>query len=300
MIFDYNLFSTFREYLDYKVCSVLGAYRDVNALELVEDTSDTKIAGMYKTLAGRSQQWVYDASLGSNIASASEFAGTDWENAIIDFKNARVHMPTATSDADPPTIAVAEKHFNSYITTQTDQEIYMSLAVDAERRNKEGDTTSGTFTPYDDYSSPAYFLKLFRTMNKPLGYGGLDQSFFEINVTAFCNNEAEMIGLGSVFRDMQHRSFFLFDQTPLTYYNGLKPDFSSYSFEEYTNDMKIATQPQVFIEEVMFNPVKSDGTNNKLPNINIGIGKFKLFIARYPRKNGEFFASDHSIPFKLA
>jgi len=284
-IFDYNLFSTFREYLDYKVCKQLNAFREVSSLELVEDTSKTRISGINKSLGSRSNQWVYDHSLGSTVAKASEFAGTDWENSIIDYKNGRVNLAASTSDANPASIQMSEKIFNSYITTKTDEEIFMKYATDAERRNLEGETTSGTINPFDSYRSPAYFLKLFRTLNKPLGYGGLDQTFFEINVTTFCESEAQMIGLGSVFRDMQHRSFFLFEDTPLDYYDNLKSGFEDYSFEDYTNQMKANNQPQVFIEEVMFNPIKSDGTNNKLPNINIGIGKFKLFVARYPRQN---------------
>jgi hypothetical protein len=134
----------------------------------------------------------------------------------------------------------------------------------------------------DSYYAPCIFVKLASTHNEGLAVGGLDKTYYDIKVTAFVRTEAELIALGSVIRDLKNTATFVLNDTPLNEFNDLKA--RPWSFASKMGEMAGLGQPKIIIEDSYFNPLKSDVLTTKFPNVFIGVGTFKVFVARYPRQ----------------
>lgn len=274
--FDHLYISSFKERLDHLITSKLEAWKNVS-VPLILDTKDDRLS-YYSVANGGNRQWVYDSSIvGANIASTDSLSGA-WEDAHVDFRNARIISETQNLTTAPATLNVAQKYFNVYVSSFSDQDLFAKLAYD-----QAPELTSQTEPAKNDsYFAPCVFVKTGRTMNEGWALGGEDKTSFDIKVTVFARSEAELIAIGGVIRDMNQTATYLFDYTPLNEFNDLKN--RPFNFRTKMQEMAALGQPKIIIEECYFNPIKSDALNSKLPNIFIGLGTFKTFVTRHPRQ----------------
>lgn len=271
--FDHLLISSIKERIDNTIVQKLQAFKNVS-LPLVADTTDDRMSG-YGIVGGGTRQWVYDSSItGAVIPSTSAMAGNWQTNGHIDFKNHRVINTATTPGAPPTTLDVSLKHFNVYVSTQSDEELFANLAseIDAQTQTVKADS----------YYAPCIFVKFGRMMNEGFALGGEDKTMVDIKVSVFCKTDFELIAVGGVMRDMARTVTYLLDTTPLDEFNDLKA--RPWNFITEQNQLKAAGNPQIFIDEVYFNPIKSDALASKFPNIYIGLGNFKTFVVRNPRQ----------------
>lgn len=275
--FDHKLISSFKEYLDHKIVEKLGAWKN-SVVSLYLDASDDRMVN-YKKVAAGPQQWLYDSSIsGAIIADPTQFTNTGWKVAKTDFKNARFLVPINTTGAVPASGSVAVKHFNSYVSSKDDEELFENTIFDYPPEMFAKTTSSQA----DSYHSPCYFVKFTRTMNKGFAMGGLDQTIFNMKVTCFCKTEGELLGIGSVFRDLNKTSTYILNNTPLNEFDDLKN--RPWSFHTEILAAQASGNPMIFIDESIFNPIKSDNINSKFKNVYIGLGNINISVIRYSRQ----------------
>ncbi len=275
--FDHKLISSFKEYLDHKVVENLGAWKN-SVVSLHLDTGDDRLV-KYKKVSAGPQQWLYDSSIfGATIASPQQFSGTGWQAAKTDFKNARFLVPSGTTGAVPTSGLVAVKHFNSYVSSKDDEELFENTLFDYPPEMFVKNSASKA----DSYHAPCFFVKYTRTMNKGFAMGGLDQTTFNMKVTCFCKTEGELLGMASVFRDIKNTSTYVLNNTPLNEFDDLKS--RPWSFHDEITAAQASGNSMIYIDESIFNPIKSDNINSKFKNIYIGLGNINISVYRYPRQ----------------
>lgn len=273
---DHQYISSFKEQLDHTITKKLQAFKNVT-LPLFLDTKDDRMSN-YKIAGGGTRQWVYDSSVpGATIASLAG-AGNQWTGGHVDFKNNRILGPSSFTAAFPATLAVAQKHFNVYTTTKSDEDLFANMEFGAPVEVK----SQTKAVKADSYYAPCIFVKFGRTFNEGFALGGEDATNIDLKVTVFCRTEAELIAVGGVIRDMARTVIWLLDDTPLNEFNDLKA--RPWSFEAEQAAAALAGQPRIHIEDVYFNPIKSDALASKFPNVSIGLGSFKTFMVRNPRQ----------------
>lgn len=271
---DHLYISSFKERLDHLITNKLQAYKNI-AVPLLVDAKEDRLSG-YKTANGGNRQWVYDSSVaGATIAAPAGSSG--WATSKVDFKNARLVAAGSTTVAPPATLNVAQKHFNIYVSSSTDEELFTQLFG-----NKNEVITQTEAIRADNFYAPCIFVKMGRTYNEGHALGGEDRTYFDIRVSAFVRSEFEMLAVGGVIRDMKNTMTFLLDETPLDEFNDLKE--RPWSFSGKMAELATAGAPKIMIEDCYFNPIKSDAINNKIPNVYIGLGTFKTFMVRHPRQ----------------
>lgn len=276
--FDQILISSVKEYVDHRIASKLGAWKNAT-VPLFVDTKDTRRASFAKIGSGP-RQWLYDSAIsGANIADPSQFSNPAWQNAITDFKNSRFLLASGSATGVTPTGAnVALKHFNSYVSSRDDEDLFQNTEW-----NFPPEVTSQTYaTIADSYYAPCYFIKVSHTKNEGFAMGGLDKTLFNLKITCFAKTEGELLGIASILRDMQNTSTYILSSTSLNEYNDLKT--RPWSFHEKLNEARSAGNSMIYIDETWFNPIKSDNINSKMKNIYIGLANMAVFVTRYSRQ----------------
>ena len=272
--FDHQLFSSFKEKLDNAILRKLGAFQNVT-IDLIEDTKDDRSAS-YSIAASNGRQWVYDSSIAGATIASSDALGGDWTGSNVDFTNGRLIGSSGLVDP-APSINVAQKYFNSYMTTKSDEELFNQVYFDeGNEQIAQTEAVKG-----DSYYSPSYFVKLAKTNNEGFAFGGEDKTNYMINVSVFVRTEFELLAIAGVFRDMANTSGHVLDSTPLNEFSDLKDGPWSYADEMVA--MKAAGAARFHIESVEVNPITSELLGKKLSNISIGLARFKLFSVRTPR-----------------
>jgi hypothetical protein len=274
---DHAIVSSFKEYLDHKIAEKLSACKNVT-VPLFLDSTDDRMAG-YKKVGAGPQQWLYDSSVsGATIASPSGFATSGWQTAKTDFRNSRFIVPLSTSGTAPPSGTFAVKHFNSYVSTKDDEELFQNTVFDfAPEMNVPASATKA-----DSYYSPCYFLKVSNTRNDGFEMGGVDKTSFNLKVTCFVKTEGELLALASVFRDLKNTNTMVLNDTPLDAYNDLKS--RPWNFHNEMTNAEISGKPVIFVEEAYFGPLKIDNAISKFKNTYIGLGNFTIFVTRLSRQ----------------
>jgi hypothetical protein len=277
MIFDHAYISSLKEYIDRKIIEKLSAFR-VADIPLFLQTGDDKRAG-YKVLSAGTRQFLYDSGISNSIVNASTLSG-GWQNGKVDFKNSKILLPAATATTSTPSVINgAYKLYNSYVTSKSDEELFLSMEFG---KNPEQITQTGAVKS-DSFYSPCYFYKLGKTSNEGFSFGGLDRSNFDIKMTVFTNSEADLFAIGGVIRDISNTVCYLLNSTPLNEFNDLKS--RPWNFYSVMEQMKAIPQPKIHIEKTDFYPIKSDAIKSKLPNAYIGVANIKSFLTRYPRQS---------------
>lgn len=269
--FDLTLISTLKEYIDFKLISKLNAWKNED-ITLTVDTTDNRLV-KYRKYQGPSRQWVYDSSVsGANIANPSGFPTSGWKT---DFVNSRFIIPTGQTGVAPSSVNIAIKHFNSYVSSFDDQELFENTIFSPpEMLDKQPKP--------DSFHAPCYFVKMFQTNNEGFAFGGLDKTNFNIKITIFCKNERELLVFGSVIRDLKGLSVPLLSSTPLNEFNDLKS--RPWNLVNELNSAESAGNSFIHIEDSSFNSLKSDNINSRAKNAFLGLGNLKVFVTRYPRQ----------------
>lgn len=274
---DLSILSSFKEYLDHKVVEKLGAWKNSSLSFFVDSTDDRMVN--YKKIGAGPRQWLYDSSIsGATIADPTQFTPTGWQAAKTDFKNARFVAPSGVAGAVPTSGTVAVKHFNSYLTTRDDEELFenTNFGFPPEMASKTAASKA------DSYHSPCYFVKMTNTRNEGLAFGGLDKTIYNVRVTCFAKTEAELISLASVFRDIKNTNTMVLNETPLNEFNDLKS--RPWNFHTEITEAQASGNLVITVNDSNFNPLKSDNINSKLSNVFVGLGNFDIYVARYPRQ----------------
>jgi hypothetical protein len=270
---DLLILSSFKEYLDHTVIEKLGAWKN-STVPLFLDSTDDRRAG-YKKISSGPNQWVYDSSIsGAVVADPAQFSGVSWQAAKTDFKNSRFLVPSSVNETLPTTATLAVKHFNSYLSIKSDEDLFTNTKFNFEPEMLS--QSSGTRA--DSYHGPCYFVKFSDTRNEGLAFGGLDKTIYTIKIISFVENEAELLSLASVFRDLKNKNTMVLNSTPLDEFNNIKS--RPWSFHNEILAAQASGNPVISIEDSTFNPLKI----TKLSNIHMGLGIFSISVARYPRR----------------
>jgi len=274
---DQTIISSFKEYLDHKIVSKLGAWKNVSA-PLFLDPNDDRMTG-YKKVNSGSRQFLYDSSVsGAVIADPSQFASSGWREAKTDFKNSRFLVTQSETATAPSSGTFAVKHFNSYVSSMDDVDLFENTNFGLGPEMLSQIAAVGA----DSYYAPCYFIKSSTTENKPLELGGLENTIFNLKIVCFVKSEGELISLASIIRDLRSSTLPILLDTPLDYFNDIKSRPWSYHTE--VQKSITAGSPTIYVNEANFTPLKMDGSMVKMKNTYIGLGNITISTPRYPRQ----------------
>lgn len=273
---DLSILSSFKEYLDHKVVEKLDAWQNVTISLFPVD--DDRLVN-YKKVGGGPHQWLYDSSIvGATIADPSQFATSGWQAAKTDFKNSQFLCPSSVTEPLPEAATLAVKHFNSYLSSNDDSDLLQNTQFDFPPEMMVKNSASEA----NQYYAPCFFVKYSNTRNDGFELGGAEKTSFNIKVTCFAKTEAELLALGSVFRDLKNTNTMILSFTPLDEFNDLK--VRPWNFHEELLSAQNSGNSVITVEESSFNPLKSDNINSKLKNTYVGLGNFGISVIRYPRQ----------------
>jgi len=270
MTFDHYLFSSFKEYLDRKVTEKLAAWRTATIPLFAQNDNRKK---EYKIVGAGPKQWVFDSGITSDIVKNNGLNG-DWANAKVDYRNARLIIPKNGIGTAPASIVGSYKLFNSYISTSSDEDLFLNTNWD---EAPEIISPNNSSKPYS-YHAPCYFIKLGATYNRGLELGGRDKTTYDIKVPVFCKSEGDLYAIAGVFRDLQNTVAYVLDSTPLDEFNDLKEE--GWTFYDKMAEMKELGSPKIYIEKVLFTPIQGVAIKQDFPQAAIGIATFTIFVGR--------------------
>jgi hypothetical protein len=268
-ILDHKIFSSLKEYINYRILKDLQAYKHVNLT--FNKYVDTRLAS--KNTYGSSYPfWVYDDSITSGVASGIGSLNRGVSGLAVDFKNGRfitntgVTLPTGSAN-------IPVNEFHVYVTTKSEMELINESNF---MRLPDLKAATSPLAP-DNIILPAIFLRSLSTNDDPYSFGGTDWTIYNVRAICITNNMNEMFGLQYVMRDLKERVFPLLDNTPLNEYNDLKT--SPWNYETI---MSMSTN-NIHILDSTFQNIQSDFIAEKNPQLYLGIGVIKIGVVRQPR-----------------
>ena len=240
---------------------------------------DPRLDSTYKAYGSPYKQWVTDSAItGATIPNGvfinNGFSGRS-DGVVLDFDNGRALISGSATDSTV-TGEFAVKDFSVYLTNDTEDDLIVENKYVVNSRVPSGPLTY--IAPYDDVV-PAIFLSISDTENKPLAFGGLEDTVVHAKAVVMAEDTYQLDGVLSIFMDSVNEVMTAIPMSgyPITELGDLKNDTYSYTGtkEGYESDTKF------FIDKVKTSKL-SDRTKSVLANeLYIGFIDFDIQQHRY-------------------
>jgi hypothetical protein len=241
--------------------------------------SDPRLDTTYTAYGSPYKQWVTDSSIaGATIPEGvwidGSFSGRS-NGVVLDFDNGRALISGAVTDSTV-TGAFSVKDFSIYLTNDTEDDLIIENKYTVNSRLPSGPWNY--ITPYDDVV-PAVFLSTARTENKPLAFGGMQDTIVQAKAVVLADNPYQLDGVLSIFMDSVDEGITPLPMSgyPITELGDLKGDSYSYTTakDPHTGEVPF------FVDKVKTSKL-SDRTRNVLANeLYVGFIDFDIQQHRY-------------------
>lgn len=245
----------------------------------------------YYTYGAPFKQMVIDCSVsGANIISGVYVSGTftlPGQNNLtgIDSSNGQLYF---TSPVSNPSTALsgnyAVKDFNIYLTSKTEENLLFETAYQINPKTYQNPTG----LPIGAETYPVIYLKYQGGKNKPLAFGGYDQTVGNVRAIILADSVYNLDAVASICRDTARELIPLIypDEMPFNSLNSVKSPDHCFDYIEYT-ESKVNTDDYLYINEV--NVTKTDtrllnATNSLNRNVYSAFVDFEVIKNRYPRQ----------------
>tara|TARA_B100000519_G_C14245634_1_gene439672 strand:- start:893 stop:1741 length:849 start_codon:yes stop_codon:yes gene_type:complete len=240
---------------------------------------DPRLDSDYKAYGSPYKQWVTDSSItGATIPTGvyinGDFSGRS-NGVVLDFDNGRA-LISGSVTGDSITGSFAVKDFNVYLTNDTEDDLIVENKYIVNSRLPSGPWNY--IAPYDDVV-PAIFLSTDAAENKPLAFGGMEDTIVNAKAVVLADNTYQLDGVLSIFMDSVNEMITRIPMSgyPITELGDLKND--SYS---YTGTKDLFTGATAFFVDKVKTSKLSDRTRNVLANeLYVGFIDFDIQQFRY-------------------
>ena len=269
----HSLTTSFYLWLDNLIQSKGETYTE-QSNQILKEYSDPTLPNI-KAYGSNFQQWVYNSDLNLTVPTTAIINGVSKsrnDGVIFDFKKGRILIDQNVNDSPVNEVKASfyGKTFNIYLTEDS-AEILIEKAFSS--LNRVGNAPS--YADPQAYISPAVFIQIDPSENKPSSFGGEMKSSSTFRVIFISDNNYFVQGLLSIFNDAAQKCFPLitdFGLVPFNFYGDLKNQFSYKSLN------------QQVLGKIMVENVYSSGINqatDKQKSLNIAYSEFDLICHRF-------------------
>lgn len=237
------------------------------------------------------KQMVIDCSIsGANIISGVYVSGifTTPGQGTLSGINAQEGQLYFSSPISNPTVNLsgnyAVKDFNMYLTSKPEEFLLFETAYQINPKTYQNPTG----LPYNSDTYPIIYLKYQGGKNKPLAFGGLDQTISNIRAIILADSVFSLDAVTSIMKDAVRQNIPLLYQEdmPFNSLGSVSDPEGCFNYIEHING-KIPDNDYSYINEV--NVTKTDtrlvqGTNSLNRQVYSAFVDFEIVKNRYPRK----------------
>jgi hypothetical protein len=243
----------------------------------------------YYTYGAPFKQMVIDSSItGANIISGVYVSGVftvpgQGTLSGIDAANGQLYF---TSPISNPTTALsgnyAVKDFNMYLTSKTEE----SLLFETQYQINPKTYQNPTGLPIGAETYPVIYLKYQGGKNKPLAFGGFDQTISFVRAVILADSVFNLDAVTSIMRDTSRQLIPLIYPNEMPFNSLGSVTGNSFNYINLTKN-KVVDSEYVYINEV--NVTKTDtkllnATNSLNRNVYSAFVDFELGKNRYPNQ----------------
>jgi len=178
----------------------------------------------------------------------------------------------------------AVKDFNIFLTSKTEENLLFETAYQINPKTYQNPTG----LPVGAETYPVIYLKYEGGKNKPLAFGGLDQTIGNIRAIILADSVYNLDAVTSILRDTYQELVPLIypQEMPFNSLGSVNTPDGCFNYSEYTEN-KINTNDYAYINEV--NVTKTDtrllnATNSLNRNVYSAFVDFEIIKNRYPRQ----------------
>jgi hypothetical protein len=178
----------------------------------------------------------------------------------------------------------AVKDFNIFLTSKTEVNLLFETAYQINPKTYQNPTG----LPVGVETYPVIYLKYEGGKNKPLAFGGLDETISNIRAIILADSVYNLDAVTSILRDTSRELIPLIypEEMPFNSLGSVNTIDGCYNYSEYTEN-KINSDDYVYINEV--NITKTDtrllnSTNSLARNVYSAFVDFEVIKNRYPRQ----------------
>ena len=244
----------------------------------------------YYTYGAPYKQMVIDCSIsGANIISGVYVNGVftiPGQNGLtgIDSSNGQLYFSSPITN---PTTSLsgnyAVKDYSIYLTSKTEENLLFETAYQINPKTYQ----SPTGLPLNAETYPVIYLKYQGGKNKPLAFGGYDQTVGNVRAIILSDSVFSLDAVTSIMRDTSRQLIPLIypDEMPFNSLNSVNSTDNCFNYIK-TTASKVNTDDYLYINEV--NVTKTDtrilnATNSLNRNVYSAFVDFEVIKNRYPR-----------------
>lgn len=245
----------------------------------------------YNTYGAPFKQMVIDCSVpGANIISGvyvNNIFTTPGEGYLsgINAQEGQLYFSQSISNSNQ-TISgnYAVKDFNIYLTSKTEENLLFETAYQINPKTYQNPTG----LPVGAETYPVIYLKYQGGKNKPLAFGGFDETVGNIRAIILADSVYNLDAVTSILRDTTRQLIPLIypEEMPFNSLGSINTSNKCFNYLEYTENKK-NTDDYVYINDV--NVTKTDtrllnATNSLNRNVYSAFVDFEVIKNRYPRQ----------------
>ena len=285
--FDNILMTSMLFWLDNKVLTKGQAYTNFQSVFY----SVPNMYYGYYTYGAPYKQMVIDCSIsGANIISGVYVNGVftiPGQNNLtgIDSSNGQLYFSSPITN---PTTSLsgnyAVKDYSMYLTSKTEENLLFETAYQINPKTYQNPTG----LPLNAETYPVIYLKYQGGKNKPLAFGGLDQTVGNVRAIILSDSVFSLDAVTSIMRDTSRQLIPLIypDEMPFNSLNSVNSPNNCFNYIKSTAS-KANTDDYLYINEV--NVTKTDtrilnATNSLNRNVYSAFVDFEVIKNRYPRQ----------------
>jgi hypothetical protein len=245
----------------------------------------------YYTYGAPYKQMVIDCSIsGANIISGVYVNGVftiPGQNGLtgIDSSNGQLYFSSPITN---PTTSLsgnyAVKDYSIYLTSKTEENLLFETAYQINPKTYQ----SPTGLPLNAETYPVIYLKYQGGKNKPLAFGGHDQTVGNVRAIILSDSVFSLDAVTSIMRDTSRQLIPLIypNEMPFNSLNSVNSTDNCFNYIK-TTASKVNTDDYLYINEV--NVTKTDtrllnATNSLNRNVYSAFVDFEVIKNRYPRQ----------------
>jgi len=245
----------------------------------------------YYTYGAPLKQMVIDSSItGANIISGVYVNGVftvPGQNNLSGINATEGQLYFSQPISNPTKVLsgnYAVKDFNIYLTSKTEENLLFETQYQVNPKTYQNPTG----LPIGSETYPVIYLKYQGGKNKPLAFGGLDQTVGNVRAVILADSVFSLDAVTSIMRDTSRTLIPLIypDEMPFNALGSVSVSGNNFNYINYTAN-KLNTDDYLFINEV--NVTKTDtrlltATNSLNRNVYSAFVDFEVSKNRYPRQ----------------
>ncbi len=267
---DAKILSSFKEHITYRLIEDCGAHstKTVNLYQYTPNISG-KIA-----YGSAFHNWIYDSSTVTPPTTVGGMVRGGAEGLKFDFRNGRILVNSVNTGLSL-SLSVPIAEFGVHVTSSPDSQLINEVNF----LQNPDQIAINTYVKPDTIITPAIFVKIAQTKNRPFALSGLDWTTWRIRTIVFAQTHKQLVGVGGMIRDLRERMIPILTpaQTPLNEYNDIKSP--PYTYETHMQNVV----DKAIVMESVFDPVEVDTFAKFSPTILVGIGETDVYFARTSR-----------------